>query len=380
MRLGREQAPYNPLMVLSSDDVRRVYEAIMESYPPVRIRDIARKLGETDDFVRRRVRRLIENGFRFQVDFSQQRIGLVNLCVYLKELYEPDPVTRIKGLPEAARWLLRWQVNTIVPKRIGILYFYVPQGREELQIVLDMIRERLKISKAVVMDVVIYSKPELWTLKFNKHNGSVVTDWDKIAESILAAYKSGEFPPIPREKPVSLDVVDVLILAFLQRNALTPLTKVAEAIGTSVSKVRRHLHYHLYRTRVIRGTMLSRYPARSQQTIYYYVTGRADPEAVALALSALRRTFEFRGAMMNSLTGDFSIIFAVNWETQDSFVRNMVYLSQVLGDYYTYILDPGSMKSYTIPFLMFSRESKAWSLETSVLEMMKHRLKSIIHM
>ncbi len=369
---------YHPLGLLYEPSINKLFKIIMESYPPLVVKRIARIIGKGDAYVKRRLKMMKDYGFSFMVDFEQRRIGLVNICVILKKPYKPGPTGEAEGLSEIAKWLLRWQVNTMNPGSIGILFFYAPNDQKQIQALVDVLEESLDVARIFVADINVYAKPELWTLRVTIDD-KLLTDWRVVVDPIIESYRRGDLPSIPPVSSRSVDFIDVIALSFLQKDAFTSLDKIASFLKIDRVKVKKHIESHLHKSGVITGTTLHRYPMPTNNYMaHYFITGRAEPQAVALAVNVLRKTFGFRGATFNSLTGDFAIHIVESFPPTNLFAENMYRLAEVLGCYNTFLLDPSTIKSYTIPFLVFSRDVKSWVLEMPVLEFMKRKLELLM--
>ncbi len=364
--------------LLRRDDFRRVFQKILDTLPPVRITTIAKALGETDDFVKRRIVRLHQQGFGFGAGFEQQKTGLATLVVHVKKHFITDPKTRIKGLPENLKWVLRWQANTFSPKPMGILGFYVPIGRDYSSDFERILSRTYEILDMYETDITVYGKPDFSLMKIDPY-GNVKTLWENISQIILNIYKKGEAPKVKRSSPVSLDLLDILILAALQRDAFITIKDLSKIIGTTISKIHRHLNHHLIDTGVITGTRLRIMPRLNPSSkLFLYIHGKTDPEIINLITHVMSRVLEFRAAIFNSRTGEYNIHLLVDNDAIGNLALMLENISRLLGEYEVHIVSRDTIKAYTIPFLAFHREEKGWSLDTQVMEIMRNKLNDLL--
>ena len=364
--------------LLRRDDYRRVFKAILESIPPIRITALSKTLNETEDFVKRRVLRLNKYGFGFGADYDQQKTGLGTIVVHLNKQYIPSSSTRVMGLPESLKWVLRWQGNGVLPKQMGILIFYVPMGRDYTRDFHRILLRTYGITKMFFTDVTVYGKPDLSLINIGI-DGNVKTLWNRVTKIIEEASYNTSSSIIPRNRQVSLDLLDIITLAALQRNAFYTLKEIASLLKTTVSKIHRHLNHHLIETNVITGTKLLSSPRRSDSSkVMLYIHGQSEPERIFLLTSILKRVFEFRSALINSRTGEYAMLLIVDVDDVGKIADSLEKISNLFGDYSISVVARETVRSYTIPFLAFHREKRDWSLEVNVIDLMREKLSGIL--
>ena len=375
----------HPLYVLRRDDFSKVFNEILYTPPPFKIREIARKINESDDFVRRRIQKLNELGFKFGAELNERKIGLSSLHVHLKTPYINDPVYRVKGLGENLKWILRWKANIVWPTQYGALVFYVPYREEVLNEISREIMYRLPVTRMFETDVTVSNKPDISTLKFSEEYKIATTDWRFVADKIVEAYKNGVEPKIKdslkgtSRQHVHIDLLDLLVLAMLQRNAFFGLSDISKELGFSPTKIRRHVERHIFRNALSLGTRLKDYVLRSEKTLYTYMFGKSEPYSISLVMDFLRKTFNFISGAYNSITGEFMMLIAFDSEEMAPFTNAMFdVITRVLGTAQSHLLDRSTLRSYTVPFLTFSRDEKSWVWEVSVIEALKEKLKPLV--
>uniref|UniRef100_A0A7J3ZKK0 Winged helix-turn-helix transcriptional regulator n=1 Tax=Fervidicoccus fontis TaxID=683846 RepID=A0A7J3ZKK0_9CREN len=368
----------NIAKLLKRDDFRSVLEALLNSKPPVSIRRLSEDVGYPERLVRRRVSKLCELGVGFTVVINERRLGLSNLVVHLKEPYTPDENFRVRGLDEALKWILRWQANTITPSPWGILVFYVPLREDVVNEVARRVLSKLKVNKIFEADVIIQSRPSLSSIAYSNQ---VHTDWKWVKDAIFEAYRSGvtpsHFKRLSADEMVHMDALDILIVAALQRDALVSNRELARSLGFPVAKVRKHLNRHV--ESVLEGMRLKDYLFRCLSTFYLYAHGKGDPYSVSIMFEGLRKTFNFISGVYNSTTGEFMFISAVNQDELQHFTSTIYEVASRLAieAAFSILLRP-SIRSYTLPFLAFSRDERFWDPSVSVIDLMKLKLKDLL--
>ncbi len=377
----RSVDPYELLMI---DEFAKIFEYIVSHKPPIQYMDLARHIDEGILFTKRRYLRMYEVGFRFRVTFNEKKLGITTAHVFLKGPYLPDPVFRVKGVSESLKWILRWQGNTVFPEERGVLMFYVPLREEIMGYVVEEIQRRLPVERLFETDITLGNKPELKYLYKPPYFNYRITNWEMLAEELMDAYKKGETPQHYLEykdnNPVSIDLLDILILSLYQIDAMMSLQEMEKRLKKPVGKLRRHLKSHLLEKGVITGIRLKDFVQRRREAGYMVIVGKTEPYNIALFLDYMRRTFNLLSGAYNRITGEYLFIFAYTPVDNLMFTKYMAkpYIQLLGGDVKAYILSVDSIRSYSLPFLAFSRDEKFWDVDVNVINLMKEKLQYLI--
>lgn len=379
------RSPTNPFGL--TYDIIEIIEAINDETPPLKLSKIAKKIGVTEDYVRRRIRRLDKLGLGFRADFDLRKIGLSTISVIFKEPIELDPITRVRGLDENLSYIIRWHGNINFPKPAGIILFYVPYNIEVKDKIIEILKEHdlPEISEVFEVDSVIYE-----SLKFRSEIISLESEkiWRKITEEIINENfrneeKNGKNLINLSNWQKHIDLIDIIILAKLQNDALTSLTEIAKLLKVNVSKVNRHFQTHIIGQNIIEGISLKkkRISLYDPENIFLIVKGRADDASFLEKTSKkLSELWEFISVIYNSKTGDYLGILMVksyNLEKIDKYVHKI--FGEILGNEYSVgILNKSSIRSYTIPFISFDRNERQWDLDQQLMDLMREKLLDIL--
>ncbi|MGC8679291.1 MAG: Lrp/AsnC family transcriptional regulator, partial [Fervidicoccaceae archaeon] len=174
-------------------DTIEVIETIKKEQPPIKIRNIAKKLGVTEDYVRRRIKKLEKSGIGFRANFDLRKIGLSTLAVIFKEPLSFDPVTRIKGFDKNLPYILRWHGNVTFPNPMGIALFYVPYNIEVKDSVMKLLKrcQLPEVIEAYELNVTQYDDLDLRReLLLN----DIKSRWKNLTNKILEESNTYEKP------------------------------------------------------------------------------------------------------------------------------------------------------------------------------------------
>jgi len=385
MTLKEQRDFINPLGL--GYDAVEIIEAVKEEKPPVKIRNIAKKLGVTEDYVRRRIKKLESKGFGFRANFDLRKIGLSTIAVFFDRPIEFDPETRIKGIDKNLAYILRWHGNIAFPKPMGIALFYVPNNVEVKEELMRQIEKsgRLKVVEAKEMNI---SKYDDLNLKDETAFSKIEKRWKNVVSKIIRE-GNGSSNSMNRANLVSpvevkhVDLIDLIILARLQNDALTPISEIAKVLNVSISKINRHLRTHIMAQDIIEGNSLKKRTILGSDptNIILVVKGKTNNlSQLDITLNELSRLFEFLSSLHNPRTGDFIVLFLIKADDMEKIEK---YIHKIFGealdsDYFIGILNKSSIKSYTIPFISFNREEKEWDLDQQLMDLMRQKLLDIL--
>ena len=205
-------------------------------YRSTNLSEIARRVGVTDETVRRRVRKLYKYG-RVTVEPDYFAMGL-SYGIYLSENQPQD-------LPIKASLLRRCYVLSVTrlisPEGPRSLFVLVPPIHLEGEI-LSIVKSLFSTGTYLPLLNPIKWRPS--SKYFDAESREYICPWDKIERTLIS--KSPIFDIFDqRLVPQILDEVDLEIIKELHKDALTPLAKVARMLGTYPQKVWYHYINHV---------------------------------------------------------------------------------------------------------------------------------------
>ncbi|MCI4396815.1 MAG: winged helix-turn-helix transcriptional regulator, partial [Thermoprotei archaeon] len=280
MSYNEKRAYKNPDVIFRGDLIELI-EAMKDELPPIKLRNIAKKLNVTEDYVRRRIRKLGDYGLGFRTNFDLRKIGLSTLVVIFEEPLVLDAVTRIRGLDKNISYILRWHGNINLPKPMGIALFYIPYKMEVKEDLILMLK-RSDIPRIVGAFEADISKYDNLDLKKGATISSVDKRWKSLTEQLnenaLSEKSFLEKNNYHIDIQRHVDLIDLIILAKLQNDSLTSMSEIAKLLGVSVGKVNRHLRTHIILQNLIEGNSLKRKTQSLSEpsNIFLIIKGKAE--------------------------------------------------------------------------------------------------------
>jgi len=381
-----EKQAYKNSNVIFRGDLIELIEAMKDELPPIKLRNIAKKLNVTEDYVRRRIRKLGDYGLGFRTKFDLRKIGLSTLTVIFEEPLTLDAVTRIRGLDKNISYILRWHGNINLPRPMGIALFYIPYKMEVKEDLLLMLKRSdiPKIIEAFETDIFKYDNLDL---KRGASLSNVDIRWkslvDQLDEKALKERsfleKNNYFVDIQRH----VDLIDLIILAKLQNDSLTSMSEIAKLLGVSVGKVNRHLRTHIISQNLIEGNSLRRKMLNLNDPTNIVIIVKGKAEQIYLlkdSMELLSKQWEFISALYNSNTGEYLVLLLVKAGDMEKIDR---YLHKLFGgilgtEYFIGIVNKSTIKSYTIPFISYNREERGWDLDQQLMDIMRQKFVEIL--
>jgi DNA-binding Lrp family transcriptional regulator len=385
MSYNEKRAYKNPDVVFRGDLIELI-EAMKDELPPIKLRNIAKKLNVTEDYVRRRIRKLGDYGLGFRTNFDLRKIGLSTLVVIFEEPLVLDAVTRIRGLDKNISYILRWHGNINLPKPMGIALFYIPYKMEVKEDLILMLK-RSDIPRIVGAFEADISKYDNLDLKKGATISGVDKRWKSLTEQLNEnalseksfLEKNNYYIDIQRH----VDLIDLIILAKLQNDSLTSMSEIAKLLGVSVGKVNRHLRTHIISQNLIEGNSLKRKTQSlgEPSNIFLIIKGKAEQlYLLRETMEVLSKQWEFLSALYNSNTGEYLVLLLVkagDMEKIDRYLHKL--FGEILGtEYFIGIVNKSTIKSYTIPFISYNREERGWDLDQQLMDIMRQKFVEIL--
>ncbi|MGC8556928.1 MAG: hypothetical protein ACP5ML_02670 [Fervidicoccus sp.] len=360
-------------------DVNLLIEQIMRTDPPIRISKIAEDLNEPISQIRRKISKLYNLGYGFKGDFDLRRIGLSTLVLGFNEPID-DVIKKLpRNLSQYLPFLRRWQGETFSPKHLSIALMYIPYNYDVLANAYGIL-EKANISleiKPFIADISIIGKPR------TKYFGlpDYLTNWELLYNDLKKEEDEENIKEILKIDPINLDLIDVLILASYQKDAFTPVSKIASDLKLSISKINRHLKTHIEKRKIFNGCSIKQLISKLniQNRIMMLLIGKNEDLSTLLEfISIVKNSPEFYSALVDSNNNMYMMLFSIMFSEIDLFSKFIKNVKEYLGEYNIFILNPSTIKSYTIPFLAYNREIKNWDFKISVIDIMKEKLEALL--
>lgn len=383
----RREISKDPQKIASRYDIIELINAMKHQLPPIKIRNVAKEMGVTEDYVRRRLKKLEKAGLGFRTNFDMRKVGLSTLGIFFRQPILLDSKTRIKGLDENLSYILRWRGNVNLPRPWGIALFYTPFNIDVRENFIKLLTKNglPEIEEVIEFDITVYDNLDLREdALYNDREKRWKNILNKIMGDIEKTNNVSNQDDIGREQELKhIDLIDIVILAKLQNNSLTSMSEIARTLGISVSKVNRHLQTHLIGQRIIEGNSLKRRTMNLNDPANLIIIIKGKAESVSLLRIVARyisKTWEFISMLYNSRTADYIVLFMIKNEDMEKLDKHLHKIfGEILGkNYFIGILNKNSVASYTIPFISYNRELKEWDLDQQLMDVMKQKFLELL--
>lgn len=197
---------------------------------------------------------------------------------------------------------------------------------------------------------------ESWQFKWD--------EWINEVETI-----KGELPYTlvePRDWPIKVDLVDLLIIKELEIDGRRTLTDIAKNIGVSLEKVKYHFREHVSKLGLIEGYQVEIYraPAMVSESLFFKFEFDSHEKMKKFALSIHDKPFPF---FLGKILGENALMtqmYLPNWE----FRRFIAALSKIikkglLRDYHYVLQDKFQTWRETIPYQYFENNKWKYDIE-----------------
>lgn len=371
--------------LLTRDRPYAVHRYVVEGRPPYFRQRMAKDLGMTFHSIKRTLKVLQNHGAYYSVNVEYPRLGLLHLVFVLREPPKRASDGRIAGLRERSRWFMRWCSSAFFPEPRGFAISFVPISESAVEAVVGDYKEISDIERYFVADVFVPNNVDRSYVACEWSAAVCANDWARLARSLrsLARSLEGEMegalersqgePPLKRAR---LDLLDLLLLSYLEENALYRPSELAGLVNASPAKVLKHVRKHLVETGVVRGARLRYGRSTVKGSVLFLAVGRDRPARAMALLGELARVYGFLNAFVNSLTGDFAFAIGVSVDEIEDYAEHVPKaLREVFEEVEVYQLDKASIYSYTIPYVAYDRLRKEWSVTEPSIEATREALK-----
>ncbi len=348
--------------LLKRKDIVDILETILDTTPPLKLSAIASKLSTSVDAIRRKLRIIKNARINILVDINHYGMGLLKSIVMIDGI--------LSEIPTPLSYILKWKAYILSPKPITALIFYQPINVNE-EIILSTL-EQYNIIKFFKTQLTIYNKPK-FSRYFDPRTCKFTYPWGEIKSKIelnLSLLK----PPSPTFFK-KLDWLDVLIVSVLEDNALIGIGDIAKKLHIPRNRVSSHYKNHLLQTGIIRGFSLAYVPFPLEGSFYIVTYMKGDPKIIYSIIATIRELIGFGSANLDLENGNAICVFILPYDALSGFIEFLNWLRSYLDVLEVYVVDRLSIKSYSVPFFVYSPEARFWDL--NVYEYMKEKFEKL---
>ncbi len=348
--------------ILRRSDLAKMLNTILDSKPPLKVSDLASKLSITVDAARRKLRIIRNAGIGIGIDVNHYGLGLVKLFIIVEGIWD--------RLPTPLSYVIKWRAHIISPRPSTMMLFYQPINVSK-EYILNALKD-MKITNVFEAQLTVCNKPN-FVEYFDPQKNEFTYPWDDIKSKISKCIAHASPPRLVHFK--RLDWLDILILSLLEDNALMSISDIAKKLNISRNKISTHYRNHLLRTGIIRGFRLTYAPFPLEGSLYILVYLKGKPETIYAISLVLREIIGFGSAVLDLVKGNGLYMFALPYHEISGFLKLLDWLKEIAEEISIYVADRLSVKSYSIPFLIYSPRSRFWDL--SVYDVMKERFEKL---
>jgi len=334
-------------------------------YSDVNLARIARKIGISDETVRRRLRKLYRYG-RITIEPDYFALGL-SYSVYITNIIPTGEITiNLRILEEC--YILSLS-RLLSPEGLRLLAVLAPP--------LNLEGEILNIIKGILGpgEYIPLTNPVKWRPSaryFNPATCEYLYDWSEALRKIFNGVKYPQFSLLElRSLGRMLDEIDIIIIKELHKDALTSLTDIAKKTGTYQQKIWYHFVKHV--SPIIRHydiNMIFISPTLIPLSLY-----RIDFKNfnhLSTFIDAFHKDLHFRVMIPFRYKPSILLITQLSHPDILRFIDLLLKLKKHnIISYFRYegIIDPRYLKAYTIPSNLFKKGR--WILSKKLLEAKK---------
>ena len=348
--------------LLRRRDIVDILEAILDTSPPLKLTAIASKLSTSVDAIRRKLRIIKNARINIRVDINHYGMGLLKLIVMIYGILDK--------IPAPLSYILKWKAYILSPRPITMLIFYQPVNVNE-KLILNTL-EQYKIIKFFKAQLTIYNKPK-FSRYFDPRTCKFIYPWNEIKNKIEMNL-SFLRPPTPTFFK-RLDWLDVLIISVLEDNALIGIGDIAKRLHVPRNRISSHYKNHLLQTGIVRGFSLAYAPFPLEGSFYIIVYMKGDIKKIYPIVSTIRELVGFGSANLDIENGNAICAFVLPYDVLSGFIEFLNWLRKYVDDIEVYVVDRLSVKSYSVPFFVYSPEARFWDL--NVYEYMKEKFEKL---
>ena len=341
--------------------------------PRINLGALAKRLDLSRVAVFNKLKRLRKLGIlRMGADIWPSKLGLGRLAI----------LTRRDVLEKGSLPQIFW-LNRIVPLSDGknvMIYYYYPLSQGVQYIVQPFLnklkRHSIKYFKVYDMTYMFGNKVK-FTQYFDLSRKRLVFPWREMLED-LEDERTAPILPGPSDKPMQYkprDMVDLIVLANIERRPLISLKELAQLYGDTslIYMFRRHFVEHLVKDRVFRGlygyTFLMQYGEIVNVGLFLKFQ---DKETMGKFIGATLGKPFIASYYVSIYEEDEPMLFAVaiipylEIPNMLSFLRYLYARGWIVGYKVRYVV-PWGYKVYTVPYRNYNAFAQMWATEPSEL-------------
>jgi len=348
--------------ILKREDLVRMLKAILESTPPLKVSNLASRLSITIDAARRRLRLIRNAGISIGIDVNHYGLGLTKLFIAIDGILDE--------IPTPLSYIIKWRAHIISPRPLTMMIFYQPINVDK-RYILQSLSHR-KIINVFEAQLTIRNKPN-FNQYFDPRRNEFIYPWDEVKAKISKCITHVSLPQLTHFRKI--DWLDLLILSVLEDNALMSISDIARKLNVSRNKVSTHYRNHLVRTGIIKGFYFTYAPFPLEGSLYILVYLKGEPKVIYAVSLVLREIIGFGSAVLDIVNGNGIYMIVLPYDVISGFLKFLDWLKGLVEEIHIYVVDRLSIKSYSVPFLVYSPKSRFWDL--NVYDVMKERFEKL---
>ena len=351
---------------MRNEAMQKIVEAIRE-VGPRNISEIARMTKIPVETVRYRIKKqLREKGIMINAVVNYEKLGLRRYWLNLNftENGDKHAVDILDNL--AVKGYLTYYAKTF-PKGIYVAQVALPpKFKEDYKSFLNTLLQLGVLKNHDMWELSWFRFMSMRTEYYDFERNQWILDWNKLEEEAVKIENPVEMDV---EKKPKIDKIDLMILAHLQANSFSSVTRIAEKINENSRKVRYHFLNH-----VIRKGLIGKY------TLLWSGTKKED---------IMRLILQFSNLNKQDLILIEQNMHKLPFITSDSFSRSknlylviihspLAYYIDILRFIYAnlpgsvrevevMVADPLTINAYTLPYELFDDREREWRLNVQEL-------------
>ncbi len=354
--IARENAEYGSLRFLEkglTPETARILEAIFNLKPIIRASNVARITGKPLDYVKKKIYSLRARGLRVMGVVDYYRLGLIRYIAFTR--YSSDDTYRYRDL-------MSFYVEVLSPITGAFYGIYMPLT---FMSVYDYVVHELRPFYYFPAEITVYPKPD-FDHYYNFASRKPVVDFTYLYSRFNTMVDETILPSHSIAKHI--DLLDLLILREIESNALTTFKDIALRIkaltgrDVRVSKISRHYSNHILKQNLVKGTTLHLPPSNGCSILVMLMT-RGDSEVNYALANAFSETFLHRVSFVSTSSRRSLHILSIPTDVLHGLVEFIRKINAWFDGIEVYVAGKQSIKYWGVPYHLFDREKRWWSLD-----------------
>ncbi len=355
----RESMEHDSLRFLEkglTPETARILEAIFDLKPIIRASNVARIIGKSLDYVKKKLYSLRARGLRVMGVVDYYRLGLIRYIVFTR--YSNESAYRYRGL-------MSFYVETLSPITGAFYGIYMPLT---FMSTYDYVVYELRPFYYFPTEISVYPKPD-FNHYYNFASRKPIIDFTYLYSRFENIANTIVLPSLSIARHI--DLLDLLILREVEGNALITFKDIAFKIkaltgkDVRVSKISRHYSNHILKQNLVKGTTLY-LPSSNGCSVLVVLMTRSEPEVNYALASAFSETFLHRVSFVSVSSNRSMHILSVPVDALHGLVEFIRRISAWFEGIEVYIAGKQSIKYWSVPYHLFDREKRWWNLSKFV--------------